>query len=173
VSLYRERFGTIGLFENALYPSIPEALEAVRALGCRTYVVTSKPVGFAQRIVEHFGLSSLFEGVYGSQLDGSQTDKGELIAHALREEDLPASRIVMVGDRWHDMVGAKSCGVYPLGVSYGYGTEEELRDHGAEAVADSPGSIPPLIRRRLLNEAPQPPRRRRRHPSLKRRGEKK
>jgi phosphoglycolate phosphatase len=151
VSLYRERFGTIGLFENELYPSIPEVLAAVRSLGCHTYVVTSKPVAFAERIVEHFGLSVLLEGVYGSELDGSHTDKGELIARALREEDLPASRVVMVGDRWHDMVGARNCGVYPLGVSYGYGTEEELRNHGAAAIADSPGSIPPLIRRRLMD----------------------
>jgi len=152
VSFYRERFGTIGLFENALYPSIPEVLAAVRALGCRIYVVTSKPVGFAERIVEHFGLSCLFAGVYGSQLDGSQTDKAELIAHALSVENLAASRVVMVGDRWHDMVGARSCDVYPLGVSYGYGTEDELRDHGAAAIADSPASIPPLIRSWLGGE---------------------
>jgi phosphoglycolate phosphatase len=152
VSLYRERFGTIGLFENELYPFIPEALAAVRSLGCRTYVVTSKPAGFAKRIVEHFGLSRLLEGVYGSRLDGSQTDKAELIAHALKEEKLVASRVVMVGDRGHDMVGARSCGVYPIGVSYGYGTEDELRNHGAEAIADSPGSIPPLIRSRLGGE---------------------
>ena len=154
VSLYRERFGTIGLFENALYPSIPEALAAVRSLGCRIYVVTSKPVGFAERIVEHFGLSCLLQGVYGSQLNASQTDKGELIAHALRDEDLAASRVVMVGDRWHDMVGARNCGVYPLGVTYGYGTEEELRNHGAAAIADSPGSIPPLIRCWLVAKRP-------------------
>jgi phosphoglycolate phosphatase len=152
VSFYRERFGTVGLFENELYPSIPEALAAVRALGCRMYVVTSKPVGFAARIVEHFGLSRLFAGVYGSQLDGSQTDKAELIAHALSAENLPASGVVMVGDRWHDMVGARSCHVYPLGVSYGYGTEDELRNHGAAAIADSPGSIPPLVRSRFGGE---------------------
>jgi phosphoglycolate phosphatase len=87
--------------------------------------------------------------VYGSQLNGSQSDKGELIAHVLGEESLPAPRVVMVGDRWHDIVGAKNCGVYPLGVSYGYGTEEELREHGAAAIADSPDSIPPLIHRWL------------------------
>jgi phosphoglycolate phosphatase len=152
VSFYRERFGTIGLFENELYPFIPEALAAVRSLGCRTYVVTSKPIGFAERIVDHFGLARLFEGVYGSGLDGSQTDKAKLIAHALSKENLVASRVVMVGDRWHDMVGARSCDVYPLGVSYGYGTKDELRSHGAEAIADSPSSIPPLIRSRLCRE---------------------
>ncbi len=152
VSLYRERFGTIGLFENELYPSIPETLATIRATGCRTYVVTSKPVGFAKRIVEHFDLSRLLEGVYGSQLDGSQTDKAELIAHVLTNENLPASRVVMVGDRGHDMAGARSCGVYPVGVSYGYGTEDELRNHGAAAIADSPGSIPPLVRAQLDGE---------------------
>jgi phosphoglycolate phosphatase len=146
VSYYRERFGTVGLFENTLYPAIPEALSAVRALGCRTYVVTSKPGVFAQRIVEHFGLSNFFERVYGSRSDGAHSEKRDLIAHVLREESLPAPRVVMVGDRWHDIVGAKSCGVQPVGVSYGYGTEEELRSHGAALIADSPDSIPPLVR---------------------------
>jgi phosphoglycolate phosphatase len=146
VSLYRERFGTVGLFENTLYPSIPEALAAVRSLGCRTYVVTSKPGVFAQRIVEHFGLSGLFEGVYGSQLSGVHTEKSELIAHVLGVESLPASRVLMVGDRWHDIVGAKSCGIRSIGVSYGYGSEEELRSHGAADIADSPRAIPPLVR---------------------------
>jgi phosphoglycolate phosphatase-like HAD superfamily hydrolase len=80
------------------------------------------------------------------RIKAEHPDKAELIAHALSEEQLPASRVVMVGDRWHDMVGARSCGVYPLGVSYGYGTEDELRSHGAAAIADNPDSIPPLIR---------------------------
>ena len=70
------------------------------------------------------------------------------------QEDLPASRVVMVGDRWHDMAGARDCGVYALGVSYGYGTEEELRNHGAAVIADSPSSIPPLVRSRLGRERP-------------------
>jgi phosphoglycolate phosphatase len=146
VSLYRERFATVGLFENSLYPSIPEALAAVRSLRCRTYVVTSKPSVFAQRIVEHFGLSGLFEAVYGSQLNGTHTEKWELIAHVLHVESLPASRVVMVGDRWHDIVGAKSCGVRSIGVSYGYGIEDELKSHGATLIADSPDAIPPLVR---------------------------
>jgi len=146
VSLYRERFGTVGLFENTLYPLIPETLAAVRSLGCDTYVVTSKPGVFAQRIVEHFGLSGLFERVYGSQLNGVHTEKSELIAHVLREESLPPARVVMIGDRWHDIAGAKSCGVRAIGVSYGYGTEQELRSHGAELIADRPDAIPPLVR---------------------------
>jgi phosphoglycolate phosphatase len=146
VSLYRERFGTVGLFENTLYPLIPETLAAVRSLGCDTYVVTCKPSVFAQRIVEHFGLSGLFERVYGSQLNGVHTEKSELIAHVLREESLPPARVVMIGDRWHDIAGAKRCGVRSIGVSYGYGTERELRSHGAELIADRPDAIPPLVR---------------------------
>lgn len=147
VELYRERFGTVGLYENALYPGIPEALAAVRAAGWATYVATSKPRVFARRIVEHFGLVALFDGVYGSELDGTRVDKGDLIAHALREERLAATRTVMVGDREHDAIGARRCGLRVIGVSYGYGTEAELRAHGAELIAPAPAAIPTLLAR--------------------------
>ena len=82
IALYRERFGTVGLFENALYPGIADAIETVRAGGLATFVATSKPHVFATRIVAHFGLAPLFDHVYGSELDGTRVDKGELLAHA-------------------------------------------------------------------------------------------
>jgi phosphoglycolate phosphatase len=145
LALYRERFGTVGLFENALYPGIPEAVAAVREAGVATYVMTSKPHVYATRIVEHFGLAALFDGVYGSELDGTRVEKTALIAHALAEEQLDAGRVVMVGDREHDAIGARENGVRVIGVSYGYGTEAELRRHGAELIAAAPASIPALV----------------------------
>ena len=145
VTLYRERFGRIGLYENALYPDIPETLTRVRAAGWATYVATSKPHVFARRIIDHFELAGLFDGVYGSELDGTRVDKGDLIAWTVVQERLAAERTVMVGDREHDVIGARRCGLRVIGVSYGYGSEAELRAHGAELIAPSPGAIPAML----------------------------
>jgi phosphoglycolate phosphatase len=145
LALYRDRFGTVGLYENTLYPDVPETVGAVRARGYRTFVVTSKPEVFAVRIVEHFALTALFERVHGSELDGRRTDKGELIAHVLASERLEPSRVVMVGDREHDAIGAARCAVRCVGVGYGYGTEAELLAQGVAGLARSPREIVDLV----------------------------
>jgi phosphoglycolate phosphatase len=152
MALYRERFGTVGLFENALYPGIPEAVAAVRAAGFATYVMTSKPHVYATQIVAHFRIDHLFDHVYGSELDGTRVEKADLIAYALAEEQLDPARVVMIGDREHDAIGARRCGVRVVGVTYGYGSESELRAHGAERIAHAPDAIPPLVAE-LLRQA--------------------
>jgi phosphoglycolate phosphatase len=149
LALYRERFGTVGLYENALYPGIPDAVAAVRDAGFATYVMTSKPHVYATRIVEHFGLTPLFDHVYGSELDGTRVEKGDLIAYALAHERLDPARVVMIGDREHDAIGARRNGVRVIGVTYGYGSEAELRREGAALIAESPASIPALVTRLL------------------------
>ncbi|TYQ25922.1 HAD family hydrolase [Pseudanabaena sp. UWO310] len=145
ISLYRDRFSTMGLFENVLYPEIPETLAAIRAEGYQTYIATSKPHVYAQRIVEHFGLSELFDGIYGSELDGTRSIKGELIRHILLAENLDAKTTVMIGDRSHDTIAAKQNQVFAIGVTYGYGSAEELSNNGADMIANSPKDILPLI----------------------------
>lgn len=145
ISLYRDRFSTIGLFENMLYPEIPETLASIRAEGYQTYIATSKPHVYAQRIVEHFGLSDLFDGIYGSELDGTRSIKGELIRHILLAENLDAKTTVMIGDRSHDTIAAKQNQVFAIGVTYGYGSAEELSNNGADMIANSPKDILPLI----------------------------
>jgi phosphoglycolate phosphatase len=145
VAVYRERFGAVGMFENAVYPGIHDAVAAVRAAGHATYVATSKPHVYAREIVAHFGLAPLFDDVYGSELDGTRVDKGELIAHALTTQGLDPARAVMIGDREHDAIGARRCGVRMIGVTYGYGTEAELRAHGAMLIAPGPEAIPALV----------------------------
>ncbi|OUL35881.1 HAD family hydrolase [Nostoc sp. T09] len=145
ISLYRDRFSTIGLFENLLYPQIPETLKTIRFAGYKTFVATSKPYIYATRIIEYFGLSSLFDGVYGSELDGTRSVKGDLIHHILHSENFSPSDVVMVGDRKHDMIGAKCHQVATIGVTYGYGTEEELKTHGADWIVHSPEDISKLI----------------------------
>lgn len=134
IAKYRERFTTVGLFENEVYPGIPEALATLGARGHRLFVATSKPQVYAQRIIEHFGLNAHFSHVYGSELDGTRGDKGELIAHIIRQENLKASEVLMIGDREHDVLGALCNGIQTVGVLWGYGTEEELRNAGAARV---------------------------------------
>ncbi|MFN6541399.1 MAG: HAD family hydrolase [Nostoc sp. EkiNYC01] len=145
ISLYRSRFSTMGLFENYLYPQITETLKVLRWANYKIFVATSKPHIYATRIIENFGLSSLFDGVYGSELDGTRSIKGDLIHYILLTENLSPSSVVMVGDRQHDMIGAKRNHIAAIGVTYGYGTEEELKTHGADLIAHCPEDIPRLV----------------------------
>jgi phosphoglycolate phosphatase len=137
LELYRERFRTVGMFENAVYPGIPEGLATLADAGWRLWVVTSKPLAFAGPILQHFGLAQHFAGVHGSELSGDRSNKGELIAYLLRTEGVRAEHATMIGDRSHDVVGARSNGVRSLGVLWGYGAREELIDAGADGLYET------------------------------------
>ena len=132
--LYRERFSDVGLYENALYPGIHDTLAALAATGARIFVATSKPAVYATRIVEHFGLKPYFERVFGSELDGTRVDKRDLLRYALAETEVDPRQAIMIGDRSHDVVGARTNGMTAIGVLYGYGNEAELRDAGAHHI---------------------------------------
>jgi phosphoglycolate phosphatase len=126
VADYREYFSEKGLYENAVYPGIAELLANLRGRDLRLAVATSKPTVFAERILTHFGLASHFDGVVGSHLDGGRVDKQELIADALAALNVDAHDAVHVGDRRHDVIGARANGVTAIAVGWGYGTREEL-----------------------------------------------
>ncbi len=126
LSLYRERFSTIGLFENEVYPEVAETLEKLQQQGYRLYVATAKPTIYAEQILVHFDLAKYFKKIYGSELTGERTNKGELITYLLVQENLDATATVMVGDREFDILGARQNGLQSIAVSYGYGTAEEL-----------------------------------------------
>ena len=145
IRLYRERYSDIGLFENTVYPGIPEALLAIREFGASLYVATSKPTAFAERIIERFELARFFDAIHGSELDGTRSKKGDVIAHALRIEGLSPKSTLMVGDRLHDIVGAKKNGVFSVGVLWGYGSREELEQAGAGAICMEPISLPNVL----------------------------
>lgn len=138
IELYRQQFSERGLFENAVYPGIPAALEALRERGADMYVATSKPLPYAERIIRHFGLTKYFGAVYGSGFDGTLSNKAELIAHILKAESLSPETTCMVGDRSHDIVGAKANGVRPIGVLWGYGSRDELVAAGAAVLCPQP-----------------------------------
>lgn len=141
VRLYRERFGTVGLFENEVYPGIPATLAGLQDAGVRLFVATSKPHVFARRIIEHFGLSRFFREVYGSELDNRNADKRDLIRHILDREGFDPAEAVMIGDREHDAIGARHNGLSAIGVTWGYGSPQELLAAGVARLVDRPGDL--------------------------------
>lgn len=132
--LYRERFSEVGLFENTPYQGIHDTLASLAATTPRMFVATSKPAVYATRIVDHFGLKPYFERVFGSELDGTRVDKRDLLRYALDEARVDPASAIMIGDRSHDVVGARTNGMTAIGVLYGYGSEAELRDAGAHHI---------------------------------------
>jgi phosphoglycolate phosphatase len=123
---YREYFSTRGIFENRLYPGIPELLEGVCTKGAECYIATSKPTVFARQIAEHFSIAHFFTGIAGSNLDYTRNTKTEVISYLLKKHNLDPVACLMVGDRIHDLEGAMNCGLPSVAVSYGFGSVEEF-----------------------------------------------
>ncbi|MBQ1847385.1 MAG: HAD hydrolase-like protein [Clostridia bacterium] len=142
VKYYREYYRPKGIFECVLYPGIEKALEEFDRLGYSLGIATVKPEIFAEKIMDHFGLTKRFRFISGSELDNSRDDKADVILRAM--ENINGStkeNTVMIGDRSYDMIAAKKVGIKCIGANYGYGSEEELREAGADATADSPCEI--------------------------------
>lgn len=138
---YRTRFSEVGLYENRLYGGVPESLQLLSDRNISLFVATSKPHVYAERIVDHFGLATFFERVFGPTLQGDRSRKTDLLRWALAEVGVTADATVMVGDRNHDIVGAKDNGMCAVGVLYGYGSREELEDAGAQLLVRSPDEL--------------------------------
>lgn len=145
IELFRERFGTLGLYENTLYDGVVEMLSSLKKQGINTYIATSKPQAYAFRILERHGLTHFFNSIYGSEMDGTHSDKVELIAYILEKEKFPPQHALMIGDRMFDIAGGKQNGLFAGGVTYGYGNEEELKVHGADILFHKPQDIMTLI----------------------------
>jgi phosphoglycolate phosphatase len=127
VAHYRERFAEVGLYENRVFAGVDPLLQLLQAQGRRLYIATSKPTVFAEQIARHFDFARHFKLIYGSELDGTRTDKVELIRHLLEQEGLSAADCLMIGDRKHDLIGARRNGLDAAAVGYGFGSAEELR----------------------------------------------
>jgi phosphoglycolate phosphatase len=134
IGTYRERYAKLGLFESSVYPGISVGLKALREANYRLFVVTSKPEVFANTIIDHFQLREYFSHVYGSELSGERSNKGELIAHVLRSEGISPASAWMIGDRLHDVLGAKRNDLRVAGVLWGYGSRDELSEAGADTL---------------------------------------
>jgi phosphoglycolate phosphatase len=140
IAHYRERYGRVGLYENEVYPGIPEAL-ATLAQTYRLFVCTSKPHTFAVPILEHFDLARYFAGIYGCELDGTRADKRQLLAWLIEQERVDPGTAVMIGDRKFDIAAALANGLTPIGVLWGHGNEAELREAGATRTLAAPADL--------------------------------
>jgi phosphoglycolate phosphatase len=146
VGYYREYFSQTGIFENAVYPGIEELLTELRQTDKTLAVATSKPGVFANRILEHFNLSGYFRFVAGSNLDGTLVEKAEVIAYALKNLPPVDSReVVMIGDRKHDIIGAKKNGIASIAVGYGYGAMSEILSAKPNSIASTVDELSALL----------------------------
>ncbi len=138
VRAYREYYGVTGLFENKVYDGIPALLRDLRAAGKTLAVATSKPEAFSVRILEKFGLAQYFHHIGGASFDTSRSSKTAVVSYSLGLCGNPdPATVVMVGDRKHDVEGAKNNGLQSIGVLYGYGDRPELEQAGADTIAES------------------------------------
>lgn len=142
VAAYRADYGVNGLFKSVPYTGIHQALSEIRAAGAKLLLATSKRVVFARRILEHLGMVGLFDGIHGSEPDGTLDHKPELISYILSQHALRAEHCVMVGDRRYDIVGAHANRVRALGVLWGYGSRSELQEAGADGLVAAPLDLP-------------------------------
>ena len=145
-SEFRVYFRERGIFENVPYEGMKECLDELKERGHILAVATSMPEVFARRILERFGFLPCFDYVFGASMDETRTRKDEVIAYALEEmgvTDRPAC--VMVGDRSHDILGAKKNGLDAIGVLFGYGSREELEEAGARYIAETVEDIPRIL----------------------------
>lgn len=141
IKKYREYFSTRGIFENELFADIPPALEKLKAAGKKLVVATSKPEEYSVKIINHFGLDKYFDYVCGSCMDETRGSKTEIISYALdrcgidgSSDNNNKSRVLMIGDRFHDIEGAKNNQIKSCGVLYGFGSQEELKKAGADYI---------------------------------------
>lgn len=149
IDRYREYFAVKGIFENQVYDGIPQMLQKLKDTGKCLLVATSKPEQFAKQILEHFGLDGYFDFIGGASMDEVRVKKGDVIAYVLESMGIgDVSQAVMVGDREHDVLGARENGMDCVGVLFGYGGRQELERAGADKIAETVEKLTEV----LLNE---------------------
>ncbi len=144
VALYRDYFAPVGILENYIYPGVPEMLHALQEKGVHLAVASSKPTEFVHQILTRFDIEKYFEVIIGSELDGSRTQKEEVVEEALRRLGILTMPVeertaccVMVGDRKFDIQGAKAHSLTGVGVRFGYAAPGELEAEGAHYIAET------------------------------------
>ena len=144
IKVFRSRYTTVGKFENFPYPGVREMLQALKEQGHRLFVATSKPEIMANEVLEHFELAGFFEKIAGATLDGSRSHKADVITYLLGLTG-DVGQTLMVGDTAYDVIGAAAHGIPTIGVSWGYGTAEDMEKAGAIAIAHSMEELVALI----------------------------
>ncbi|MBQ9984322.1 MAG: HAD family hydrolase [Lachnospiraceae bacterium] len=156
VIYYRELYNVTGKYENEVYEGVEEMLQTLKEQGLHLLVATSKPEYLAKDILEHFSLSQYFCVIAGSDLEGERNTKGKVIDYALKQYaeqynvafEQVKQNAIMVGDRFHDIYGAKENGIQSIAVLYGYGNEEEFKQAGADYIATTPMDIVCMLQRK-------------------------
>ena len=149
VNLYRERYNVKGYLENSVYVGIPGQLAMLLEMGYVLSLATSKPTVSASAILEYFDLTRYFSYEFGSNLDGSLSDKSILLKHALAVTGFEPNNALMIGDRQYDIIGAKSNLIKSVGVSYGYGSTNELIEAGADLLVEKPEELAKAVQKLL------------------------
>lgn len=143
VQIFRPYYGKNGMFQNELYQGIEEMLETLKQAGYMMGIATSKPEVYAVKILENFGIAHYFDVIVGASLDDKFSKKYDIMELAIKKareiEDI--DEITMVGDRSYDMESSVKLGVEAIGVTYGFGSEEEVRSTGANVVCHKPSEI--------------------------------
>lgn len=137
IEKYRERFSTVGLYENEIYDGMENLLKELSEASYILEIASSKPTVFVEKICEHFKIKQYFTHIVGSFLDGRRGEKEEVVEEAIRLSKATPDHIIMVGDRIYDVIGAHKKGIAVIGVSYGYGGRQELEEAGADVIVDT------------------------------------
>ena len=136
VAVFRSRYTTVGKFENTPYPGVHTMLCTLKDQGYTLLIATSKPENMAVEILEKFELAQYFDRICGATLDRSRISKEDVIEYLLKRNGT-AENMIIVGDTAFDVLGAAAHGIPTIGVSWGYGSVEEMQNAGAVAIADS------------------------------------
>lgn len=145
---YRERYRKIGIFECFVYDGMRQTLESLRSQGIKTGIASSKPIKLVYDVMEHLGLTGLFDAVVGTQFDdSSHAGKTDLVLECMQKLGAVRERTLMVGDRYFDIDGAKGAGVDSVGVIYGYGSREEFEEHNATYIIKKPQELLEIVGR--------------------------
>lgn len=146
IKYYREYYEEIGMFENKIYTGIVEVLTSLQKAGCQLYIATSKPEIYAKKILTYFQLEKFFKGIYGASLDGIRSQKAAVIHYGLEQAKItPANGTIMIGDRSHDINGARENVLESIGVLYGFGDYAELKKARATYIVENPKEIEQLL----------------------------
>ena len=146
------------MYDAIVYDGVPAALEALSSAGCRLFVATAKPHYYARPILEHFDLARHFAGIHGPELDGTNDHKHDLIAHIIAQHGVAPETAIMIGDREFDVLAAARNGIPTVGVTWGYGSREELEGAGAAALCGTPVDLASTIQTLMGAKAVNAPR---------------
>ena len=147
IKYYREYFSAKGLFENELYNGVPDLLESLMLQKYQLFVATSKPTVYTIEILKHFNLDKYFVGIQGSNLDNTHANKTEIISSLVSSFHLNPKDTIMVGDRMHDIIGAKNNSLTAIGVTYGFGSIEELKLHQPDFIVNNCNELAEILLR--------------------------